>query len=233
MSTTTFARLSFQILLPYVAVALTTLITAFHPSVLQKRFGDSRGVWLYFVLFFLFLLAFPVLVIILAESRPQLVLTSLGLRFGNYRIGLLLMLVGLPIAVLFGYLASLRPEIKEWYPRSKDVCARRNTFIAYEAGNILLYYTAWEFLYRGFLFFLLLHSLGFLQAMAITTAMSTLHHIGYPKSETVAALFAGFIFSVIALYTQSVLYPFAIHAIVGLSTDTFIYLRHYRQGSSR
>ena len=233
MNTPTLARLSCQILFPYVAVALTALITAFHSSVLKKRFGDSRGVWLYFVLFFLLLLGFPVLVIILAESTPRLVLTSLGLRVGNYRIGVLVMLVGIPIAVLISYLASRRPEIKEWYPRSKAVCARGSTFIAYEAGNVLLYYTTWEFLYRGLLFFPLLHSLGFLQAMAITTALSTLHHIGYPKSEIVAALFAGFIFCGIALYTQSILYPFAIHAIVGLSLDTFLYLWHFRRGSSR
>lgn len=188
---------------------------------------------LYFVLFFLFLLAVPVFVILLVESRPQLVLASFGVRFGNYRIGLPLMLVGLPVAVLVGYLASRRPEIKDWYPFSKDFCTRGTSFVAYELGYIFLYYTTWEFLYRGLLFFPLLSSIGFLPAMAITTALSTFHHIGHPKSEIVAALVGGVLFSVIALYTHSMLYPFVFHAMAGASLDTFLCLRKFRGGTGR
>jgi membrane protease YdiL (CAAX protease family) len=68
--------------------------------------------------------------------------------------------------------------------------------------------------------------------MAITTALSTLHHIGHPKLEIVGAACAGVVFCIIALLTRSILYSIVIHALTGVSTDTFIYLRNYR-GSYR
>ncbi len=224
--------ISMQILLPYIAVALTVLITAFYHSTLKSRYGDAKGTWLYFLLFFTFLAAVPTLIVVLVETDPLQVLTDLGVGLGNYRIGVVLMLVGLPITVLIGHFVSKTPEMREWYPFSKEVCAKDSTFIAYQLGYLVLYYTAWEFLYRGVLFFPLLNSLGFLPALAITTALSTLHHIGHPKSEILGALLAGVVFSCIALLTRSILYPIAIHAMVGVSDDTFIYLRNYRGRSA-
>ena len=79
------------------------------------------------------------------------------------------------------------------------------------------------------LFFPLAAALGFLPAMALNTALSTLHHIGHPKSEVFGALLAGIVFSCIALWTGSVLYPIVIHATVGVVNDTFIYVRTYRR----
>ena len=224
--------ISMQILLPYIAAALAALITVFYHSDLKHRFGDAKGMWLYFSLFFLFFVAMPTLIVVLVEPNPLQVLSELGVGPGNYKVGIPLLLLGLPITVLISHFAANSPGMKEWYPFSKEVCARDGTFVAYELGYILLYYSAWEFLYRGILFFPLLNGFGFLAAMAITTALSTLHHIGHPKVEIFGAVFAGIVFSIIALLTRSILYSIAIHALTGVSTDTFIYLRNYR-GSSR
>lgn len=224
--------ISMQILLPYIAAALAALITVFYHSDLKRRFGDAKGMWLYFSLFFLFFVAMPTLIVVLVEPNPLQVLSELGVGPGNYKVGIPLLLLGLPITVLISHFAANSPGMKEWYPFSKEVCARDGTFVAYELGYILLYYSAWEFLYRGILFFPLLNGFGFLAAMAITTALSTLHHIGHPKVEIFGAVFAGIVFSIIALLTRSILYSIAIHALTGVSTDTFIYLRNYR-GSSR
>jgi len=230
---TSISPISMQILLPYIAVALTALITVFYHSGLKRRFGDAKGMWLYFLLFFLFFVAGPILIVVVVEPSPLQVLSDLGAGPGNYKVGVLLILLGLPITVLISHFAANTPGMKEWYPFSKEVCARDGAFIAYELGYILLYYSAWEFLYRGVLFFPLLNGFGFLPAMAITTALSTLHHIGHPKPEIVGAVFAGVIFSCIALLTRSILYSIAIHAMVGVSSDTFIYLRNYRGNSGR
>ena len=224
--------ISMQILLPYIAAALAALITVFYHSDLKRRFGDAKGMWLYFSLFFLFFVAMPTLIVVLVEPNPLQVLSELGVGPGNYKVGIPLLLLGLPITVLISHFAANSPGMKEWYPFSKEVCARDGTFVAYELGYILLYYSAWEFLYRGILFFPLLNGFGFLAAMAITTALSTLHHIGHPKVEIFGTVFAGIVFSIIALLTRSILYSIAIHALTGVSTDTFIYLRNYR-GSSR
>jgi membrane protease YdiL (CAAX protease family) len=221
-----------QILLPYIAAALAALITVFYHSDLKRRFGDAKGMWLYFSLFFLFFVALPTLIVVLVEPIPLRVLSELGVGPGNYKVGVPLMLLFLPITVLIGHFTANSPGMKEWYPLSKEVCARDGTFVAYELGYILLYYSAWEFLYRGILFFPLLNGFGFLAAMAITTALSTLHHIGHPKLEIVGAACAGVVFCIIALLTRSILYSIVIHALTGVSTDTFIYLRNYR-GSYR
>ncbi|MBN2552574.1 MAG: CPBP family intramembrane metalloprotease [Spirochaetales bacterium] len=224
---------SMRILLPYIAVALTLMTTQFYHAALKKRHGDARGTWLYFLLFFTLLAALPLLLILLAEDEPLQALSELGVGWGEYRIGGALMLVFVPIALLIGHVISKTEEMKDWYPFSKEVCTSDGRFILYETGYLLLYYTAWEFLYRGMLFFPLAAALGFLPAMALNTALSTLHHIGHPKSEVFGALLAGIVFSCIALWTRSVLYPIVIHATIGVVNDTFIYLRTYRNAAGR
>ncbi len=221
--------ISIQILLPYITVALTGMITFFYHSVLNKRYGDAKGTWIYFAMFFILLAAVPILLILLVESDPLQVLVDLGLAVGGYRIGLVLVLIFLPIALLIGHIVSRTEEMIAWYPFSKQVCERNGTFVLYELGYLLLYYTVWEFLYRGLLFFPLLDALGYIPAMAITTALSTLHHIGHPRSEIWGAVLGGVIFSAIALLTRSILYPIVIHAMIGVVNDTFIFLRNYRK----
>jgi membrane protease YdiL (CAAX protease family) len=217
-----------QILFPYIAVALTALVTLFHHTALQRRFGDAAGIWLYFALFFSLLLAVPVLVLAVLTARPLQVLSECGVTSGDFRIGVGIMLVALPVTVLVSHFASRSTELKQWYPFSKQACRSDLSFAVYEIGYLLLYYTAWEFLYRGLLFFPLLARLGFVPAMAITTALSTFHHIGHPKMEIAGSVLVGVLFSAVALLTRSILYPIAIHAMVGISNDTFIYVRNHR-----
>jgi hypothetical protein len=89
---TSISPISMQILFPYIAVALTALITVFHHSGLKRRFGDAKGMWLYFVFFFLFSVAVPTLIIVVVEPNPLQVLSDLGADPGNYKVGVLLML---------------------------------------------------------------------------------------------------------------------------------------------
>jgi membrane protease YdiL (CAAX protease family) len=228
---TSISAVSIRILLPYITVALTGMITFFYHSILNKRYGDAKGTWIYFAVFFILLAAVPILLILLLEGDPFQVLVDLGFTAGKYGIGLVLVLLFLPIALLIGHIVSRTEEMIAWYPFSKQACERDATFVLYELGYLLLYYTAWEFLYRGLLFFPLLDALGYIPAMAVTTLLSTLHHIGHPKSEIWGAVLGGVIFSAIALVTRSILYPIVIHAMIGVVNDTFIYLRNYRKRS--
>ena len=230
---TSISPLSMRILLPYITVALAGMITVFYHSAFKKRFGDAKGTWLYFTVFFALLAAVPILLIVLIEKDPLQVLLGLGFSLGNYRVGLLVVLVFVPISLLIGHIVSRTGGMVAWYPFSKQVCARDSSFLLYELGYLLLYYTTWEFLYRGLLFFPLLAGFGYIPAMAITTTLSTLHHIGHPKSEIGGAVLGGVIFSAIALVTRSLLYPVAIHAMIGVVNDTFIYLRNYRKSPGR
>jgi membrane protease YdiL (CAAX protease family) len=199
-----------------------------HHRALRARLGDVRGMLVYFAAFFLFFAVVPCLVIFLAEPAPLSVLASLGVQAGNASRGLLICAVALPITLLLGLGVSREPAMREQYPFSKAACASDTAFAAYEASYLLLYYTAWEFLYRGLLFFPLLHALGFPAAAAITTAVSTLAHIGHPDSEIWGALAGGVIFSSIALLTGSILYSLVVHAMMGIGNDTMLYLRWHR-----
>lgn len=217
------------VLLPYLAGALTALASGLHHRRLKARFGDWRGVWLYFALFFLLLAALPAAIVCLTAAGPaDSALAALGLRAGRWRLGLPVLAAALPLVVLIGAFASRSPVMSQHYPLSRSACSGLARLLAYEAGYVALYYTGWEFLYRGLLFFPILDSVGFLAAASLSTALSVLHHIGQPDSELVGALVGGFVFCALAALTGSILYPMALHAALGVSNDVFLCLRVHR-----
>jgi membrane protease YdiL (CAAX protease family) len=160
--------------------------------------------------------------------EPRLFLREVGFSPGNWGRGLAVCAIGAPLAVLSGFIGSRNAELRRFYPLSKIACRTRGRFVAFEAAYLFLYYVAWEFLYRGLLFFPLIPSLGLVPALALQTIVSTLHHAGHPQPEILASLAAGFIFGLVAYYTGSFFYPVFLHALTGISTDTFIYVRDHR-----
>jgi membrane protease YdiL (CAAX protease family) len=206
-------------------------MTFFHYRRLLKKGDDFRAFLGYFVAFFCLFLAIPCLIIVVFSPEPVLFLKAAGLSLGKVNRGLLISAVGAPLAVLSGFIGSRDVRLRRFYPFSKSACRTPRTFIAFEAAYFFLYYVAWEFLYRGILFFPLIPSLGLVPALALQTAVSTFHHLGHPPSELLAALGAGVVFGLIAYSTGSFLYTIILHALTGISTDTFIYLRDYRRNS--
>lgn len=182
----------------------------------------------YFTAVFCLFLVIPVLIILFLSPEPLASLEGAGLSLGNWRRGLLILIIGAPLALLSGFVGSRDPELRRFYPFSKTACRSPRSFVAFEAAYLLLYYVVWEFLYRGILFFPLIPAIGLVPALALQTIISTLHHAGHPRSEILAALGAGFVFGLVAYFTGSILYPIFLHALTGISTDTFIYLRDYR-----
>jgi membrane protease YdiL (CAAX protease family) len=215
-------------LLPWLAVSLTLVAGVFHHRRLCARLGDGKGMLLYFSLFFIFFCVMPVAVIILGEADPAAVLASLGVGPGKLGRGLVFCAIALPVTMLLSFFASKEPAMREQYPFSKMACASDGAFIGYEASYLLLYYTSWEFLYRGLLFFPLFHALGFPAAAAISTALSTLHHIGHPDSEIAGAFAGGIIFCALSALTGSLLAAFLVHAMMGIGNDTMLYFRWHR-----
>ena len=62
-----------------------------------------------------------------------------------------------------------------------------------------------------------------LEAAVWTQALlSTLIHLGKPPAETLAAFPAGFLFALLAVRTQSLLWPILLHLIIGLVTDATV-----------
>lgn len=216
------------VVLPYLAVALTALVTGLHHRRLRARLGDPAGIWLFFALFFLLLAAVPAAILSVGGPPAGRALAEVGLRAGRWPLALPAAAAALPLALLIGRLASNSPAMRRHYPLSRGACAGDGRFALHEALYVLLYYTSWEMLYRGLLFFPLVPLVGFTAAASLSTALSVLHHIGNPDTEVVGALVGGYLLCALALWSGSFLYCIPLHAAVGVGNDLFIYLRHHR-----
>jgi uncharacterized protein len=212
-------------------VAFALLFSFFHYRQLIQKWDDLRAFLAYFAAVFCLFLVIPILIIFLFSPDALLFLKEAGLTLGNWRRGLGIAAVGAPLAVLSGFIGSRDAELGRFYPFSKTACRSPRSFISFEAAYLLLYYVAWEFLYRGILFFPLIPAIGLIPALALQTIISTLHHAGHPQSEIFASLAGGFVFGLVAYFTGSFIYPIFLHALTGISTDTFIYFRNYRRNT--
>jgi membrane protease YdiL (CAAX protease family) len=207
-------------------------MTFFHYRRFLKKGDDFRAFLSYFAVFFCLFLVIPCLIVILFSPEPLLFLRAAGLSLGNTGRGLMISAAGAPLAVLAGFIGSRDVRLRRFYPFSKTACRSPRTFIAFESAYLFLYYVAWEFFYRGILFFPMIPVVGLVPALALQTTVSSLHHLGHPPSEVLASLAAGVVFGLIAYFTGSFLYTIVLHALTGISTDTFIYLRGYRRNSA-
>lgn len=146
-------------------------------------------------------------------------LSELGLGLGNRRAGIALLAIGIPLAVLAGFIGAASPEVRTVYPL--DPAAESANFSAYAAMQFL-YFGAWEVLFRGVLLFGLRQQLGDGVANVLQTALSVTAHFGRALNETVAAFPAGLLFGWVGLRIRSVWYVAVIHWVVGVSLDWFI-----------
>ncbi|HUT08780.1 MAG TPA: CPBP family intramembrane glutamic endopeptidase [Candidatus Latescibacteria bacterium] len=209
-------------------LALTLLTTGLHFRALRKTRDELTAVRSYFLAFFILLLAVPCFLVFLTSSEPWATLASFGWTFGRAGRGFALAAIGLPVAILAGFIGSRDAEMRERYPFAKAACAGARTFAGYELTYLFLYYLPWEFVFRGLLFLPLVPLVGLIPALAIQTAVSTLLHIGHPDTEVFAAAVAGLVFGSIAWATGSFFYTLVLHAATGIATDTFIFLGRRR-----
>lgn len=184
--------------------------------------GGTARTWAYFAsTFALFGIAPWLLMRHVLRTPPA----ACGLAIGDWRFGALAVAVLLPIiAVTMLVPAADFPSMRATYPVDKAAMLSAERFAWYAAGRVLLFYTAWEFFFRGLLLFGLRRQLGDLTALLLQTLPSALWHIGYPDSELYASIAGGLLFGWLALRTGSILWPFLLHAGIGLITDLSISL---------
>lgn len=212
----------------------TLVLFAFHYLARTDLIGSqgSDGAWLvvsaarrspslHFVAAALLLAAVPLAV---AGRLHGLSWRELGLGTGDVRAGLAWLAIGVPVALLAGRIAAGSPAMQAVYPLDPSVVAAPASFLPHAARN-LLYFAAWEVLFRGVLLFGLRPRIGAGEANAAQTAMSVLAHFGRPMTEAFAAIPAGFAFGAICLRTRSIWYVVLIHWTVGMSMDWFLVVR--------
>ncbi|UCE21770.1 MAG: CPBP family intramembrane metalloprotease [Candidatus Aminicenantes bacterium] len=216
------------------AVGFTLLSSFFHYKNLEKKHTDDLQVFIrYFIYFCLFLLIIPAITIFLYVSQPFEALKSFGFQFGNYKPGLLLCLIAIPVCAIAVFVSLKDPKLKNQYPFSKNACRSRKTFVLYELAYLLFYYFAWEFTFRGVFLFSIIEMTGeaksgILIAILIQATIATIYHLGHPDIEVVSAFVGSIIFGIIAYLTKSFLYTLFIHALLGMANDTFFYLKYHK-----
>lgn len=207
------------VLYPCLALSLGLLSSVLSLRSWRRRADEHRAALLYFLSFFILMLALPAAVVVLQGNRPLEFLRAAGVQAGNVRLGLLLTAAAVPLAALSALISRRDPAMRRQYPFSKAACGGAGKFAAYGTAYLFLYYLPWEFVFRGLLFFPLAGTLGLAPALAVQTMLSTVYHLGHPDTEVLAALGAGFAFGLVAYHTRSILYTAAIHGLVGLLTD--------------
>ncbi|HSM16843.1 MAG TPA: CPBP family glutamic-type intramembrane protease [Gemmatimonadales bacterium] len=146
---------------------------------------------------------------------------DLGLGLGRWRLGVVWLAIGIPLAVLAGWISAPSPELRAVYPLDPTLTAEPARFMPH-ALRQAPYFFAWEVLFRGVILFGLRKHVGGATANAIQTALSVLAHFGRPMEETLSAIPAGLVFGAIDLRVGSIWYVAIIHWVVGVALDWWI-----------
>ena len=152
-------------------------------------------------------------------------LKELGFSWGDFRLGITLVLSISPIILVFMYIGSANAAVQNTYPWAGSWTGSSLGALTLWIVLYALYYLSFEFFYRGFILKGFAIEIGLAQAMWLQVMFSVMIHFGKPPAETIAAIFAGFGFGFLALKTRSLLYPILLHLIIGVSTDIFSLLR--------
>jgi membrane protease YdiL (CAAX protease family) len=165
-----------------------------------------------FLTAFLLLGALPALVVSGFGER----LRDYGVQLGDWKTGVKTILILFPvIAAALLYPASQTAEMRAFYPSDPRLAPL-------EMARGALFYTAWEFFFRGFMLFGLRKYVGDWLAICIQTIPSCLWHIGCPTGEIVASIAGGFLFGLMAIRTKSIVWPFLLHFLIGVGLDVLI-----------
>jgi len=191
----------------------------FYSRLFPSEANLSAVYYMFTSAFFLFGILPLGIILFLFRENP----TNYGIRLGDWKFGIYSLLILFPlIAGIMLYPASRMLEMRNFYPFDKGAEASTYAFLRLEIPRGLLYYTAWEFFFRGFMLFGLRDTMGGWLAICIQTLPSTLWHIGMPTGELFASVFGGILFGILSLRTRSILWPILLHFFIGVGLDFFI-----------
>jgi membrane protease YdiL (CAAX protease family) len=151
-----------------------------------------------------------------------------GLRIGRWKTGLRLGGLFLLIMLPATYLGSRLEAFKGLYPLAGAAAytlSQQGTsttsialFAIYEVGY-LLYFVAWEFLFRGWILNAALRAWGRSAAILVPVAPFVVMHLGKAELEALGSIVAGIGLGILALRTRSFWYGALLHGIVAVWMD--------------
>jgi len=126
----------------------------------------------------------------------------------------------IPLAIFFG-IYFFRPEkgvTTAFYPQVRKTNWDFKRFLI-NTSSWIVYLAAYEFAFRGWLFFTCLDAFGYLPAVMINCAIYSISHIPKGFGEAFGAFFMGILFCIIAKQTGSFLIPFVLHLVLAVGND--------------
>lgn len=205
----------------YTVIATTFFVYRLHGRELSKKRNEHQSYWIHFISVFVLFFIIPMIILFIYGENPM----DYGIKLGNIKSGLIWVAGGIVVAIFVGLISSRMEDMRKQYPFSKKVLTDGKLLFKYEIGYFALYYTGWEFLFRGFLLFSLA-KIDPVLGITVQLLPSVLLHINHPESESWSAVFGGLVLGFVAYSTGSILYTWLIHAAMGISLDTFIYIRN-------
>ena len=118
------------------------------------------------------------------------------------------------------FFAAKKPAQQKLYPeyKTKEWTIKDSLFSAF---CWFIFLSGYEYLFRGLLFYSLIPSFGFWNAVSISTALYVLAHLHKEASETFSCIFMGIIFCIIAWKSGGILIPSILHSLIVIITENF------------
>lgn len=186
---------------------------------LKKRHGSDKGqmnlILFQRILGVLLFGLFPAIIILLVYKTP---LSSFGFNIRiNIKSFFWILAIGVIVFLVNVLTVPSRSNLSK-YPQIKSL---RWTYslILLSAISWMAYLLAYEFMFRGFLFFSCVKELGAFAAISINISLYCLVHIPKGFKEAVGALILGLVLCLLTLRFGTIWAAFWIHCILALSNE--------------
>lgn len=152
-----------------------------------------------------------------------------GLQLGDWRAGLSITALFLLVMLPATWVASKMESFRGIYPLAGNAAYTLSlgggktqvswtVFLTYELGY-LLYFVAWEFLFRGWMIHGTAPKLGKGTAILMTVIPFAVMHLGKAELETLGSIVAAIALGILSVRTRSMLYGALIHGTVAIWMD--------------
>jgi len=162
----------------------------------------------------------PALILLVGFRRTP---AEIGLGLGDWRLGAVVSLAYLPLAVVGTWILSDGADFQSQYPHLPLATRDWGAFVAYEA-LFLFYWIGWEYLWRGFLLFGTAPVLG-AGAVVLQMVPFALLHADKPVPEAWLSIVGGLALGALVWRCRSFWIAVPIHAFQMTALDLWCTLR--------
>lgn len=148
---------------------------------------------------------------------------QIGLGLGDWQFGLAVAALYLPVVVTATWFLSDNQAFQASYPHYQPASYDWQIFLLYEL-IFLMYWVGWEYLWRGFVLFGTVHTLG-LYAIFVQAIPFTVLHLDKPLPEAVLSLIGGIALGALVWRCRSFWIAVPIHAAQMMVLDFWCTMR--------